>query len=199
MRAAAVLRQAPACKRIRPQWCNITGRVMGLSGALRAGTCKPEPGHPARPSGPGPRPPGPAAGRRSLAGCSPLKFALFYPARMGQYRVMDDVLSQGGDRERSQWPRRLAAIAVLVVLVAVLAWHLPRGRAAPAHSSPAAITAGPVQLAGLGSGAAGLLNGTGLDHRAGLAMGRPGHGPAAAGCLSPETSLPVLAATPGSC
>jgi len=72
-------------------------------------------------------------------------------------RDMDDVLSQGGDREPSRWPRRLAVIAVLVVLAVVIAGHLPRGRAVPAHR-PAAAATGPVQLAGLGSGAAGLLD-----------------------------------------
>ncbi len=71
---------------------------------------------------------------------------------------MDDVLSQGGDREPSRWPRRLAAIAVSVVLAVVIVGHLPRGRAAPPHRPAIVPTAGPVQLAGLGSGAAGLLD-----------------------------------------
>jgi len=55
---------------------------------------------------------------------------------------MDDVLSQGGDREPSRWPRRLAAIAVLVVLAVVIVWHLPRGSAAPAHGPAIAVTDG---------------------------------------------------------
>jgi hypothetical protein len=70
---------------------------------------------------------------------------------------MNDVLSQGGDRELSPWPRRLAVIAVLAVLAVVVGRHLPRGQAAPAHRAMA-VAAGPVQLAGLGSGAAGLLD-----------------------------------------
>jgi len=88
---------------------------------------------------------------------------------------MDDVLSHGGDREPSRRPGRLAAVVVLAVLAAVIAWHLPRGRAAPPHRAaaaaasvavgPVAVAAGPVQLAGLGSGAAGLLNGARRDHR----------------------------------
>jgi hypothetical protein len=68
---------------------------------------------------------------------------------------MDDVLSQGGDREPSRWPRRLAAIAASVVLAVVIVGHLTRGRA---HRPAAAPAAGPVQLAGPGSGAAGLLD-----------------------------------------
>jgi len=70
---------------------------------------------------------------------------------------MEDVLSRGGDREPSRWPRRLAVIAVVVVLTVVIAGHLPRGRAVQAHR-PAVVATGPVQLAGLGSGAAGLLD-----------------------------------------
>jgi hypothetical protein len=78
---------------------------------------------------------------------------------------MDDVLSQGGDRAPSRRRGRLAAITVLLVLAVVIAGHLPRGQAVPAHCH-AAVTAGPVQLAGLGSGAAGLLDKAGRDHQA---------------------------------
>jgi hypothetical protein len=71
---------------------------------------------------------------------------------------MDDILSQGGDRTVRQWPGRLLAVALLVVLAVMIAWHLPRGQDAPAHHPAIAVTGGPVQLAGLGSGAAGLLD-----------------------------------------
>lgn len=71
---------------------------------------------------------------------------------------MDDVLSRGGDREPGRWPGRLAVIAVLVVLAVVIVRHPPAGRAAPAHRPAAVVAVGPVQLAGLGSAAAGLLD-----------------------------------------
>jgi hypothetical protein len=84
---------------------------------------------------------------------------------------MDEILSQGGDREPGRWSRRLAAVVVLVVLVVVTAGHLPHGQVVPAHAA-AAVTAGPVQLAGLGSGAAGLLDEAGRDHRVGRSKRR---------------------------
>jgi hypothetical protein len=85
-------------------------------------------------------------------------------------RVMDDVLSHGRDREPSRRAGRLAVVVVLAVLAVVIAWHLPRGRPAPPHrAAAAAVAAGPVQLAGLGSGAAGLLDGARREHRAGHA------------------------------
>jgi hypothetical protein len=85
---------------------------------------------------------------------------------------MDDVLSHGRDREPGRRTGRLAVVVVLAVLAVVIAWHLPRGRAVPPRPASAAVTVGPVQLAGLGSGAAGLLDGGGRDHRAGHAAGR---------------------------
>ena len=75
---------------------------------------------------------------------------------------MDDLLILGPDREPSPWRRRLAAVAILIVLAVVIITHLPHGREAsprpPAVSVSVSISAGPVQLAGLGSGAASLLN-----------------------------------------
>jgi hypothetical protein len=57
---------------------------------------------------------------------------------------MDDMLSQGDDRERKPRPRRLAVIAVLAVVAAVLVvTHLPHHRPAPARPPRVAITAGP--------------------------------------------------------
>jgi anti-sigma-K factor RskA len=85
---------------------------------------------------------------------------------------MDTVLSQGGNREHSWRVRILAAIAVLAVLAVVIAGHLPHGRTVLARHRATAVTAGPVQLAGLGSGAAGLLNQADRGHRASLATGR---------------------------
>jgi len=87
---------------------------------------------------------------------------------------MDDVLSHGRDREPGRRTGRLAVVVVLAVLAVVIAWHLPRGRAVPPRPASAAVTVGPVQLAGLGSGAAGLLDGGGRDHRAGVGHGDDG-------------------------
>ena len=59
----------------------------------------------------------------------------------------DDILSQGGDREPSSWPRRLAVIgAVIVVAVAgVVYLSLPHHRQAPAAAAPTPTpTASPV-------------------------------------------------------
>ncbi len=83
---------------------------------------------------------------------------------------MDDVLSQGEDRELSWRARILAAITVLLVLAFVVAAHLPHERPSPVHHRAALVTAGPVQLAGLGSGAAGLLDGAARTHRTGPAL-----------------------------
>ncbi len=51
---------------------------------------------------------------------------------------MPDILGQGGDREPRRWPRRVAVIAVLLLVAVLIAVHLPRGRAAPARPGPAA-------------------------------------------------------------
>ena len=71
---------------------------------------------------------------------------------------MDDLLILGRDREPSPWLRRLTVVAVLIVLAVVVITHLPDKREIPSRHPAATASAGPVQLAGLGSGAAGLLN-----------------------------------------
>jgi hypothetical protein len=73
---------------------------------------------------------------------------------------MDDLLVLGSDRQRSPWPRRLAAVAVLIAAAVVVITHLPGKREAPSRhpAVSVSVSAGPVQLAGLGSGAAGLLD-----------------------------------------
>ena len=52
---------------------------------------------------------------------------------------MDDILSQGGDREPSPWPRRLAVIGVLLLVVAggVVYLSLPRHPHSPSAAVPA--------------------------------------------------------------
>ncbi len=65
--------------------------------------------------------------------------------------VMPDILSQGGDREPSRWPRRLALIAAVVLVVALIVQHVTSqgrtpGRSAAASPSPPtqSAVAGPV-------------------------------------------------------
>lgn len=48
---------------------------------------------------------------------------------------MPDILGQGGERQRGPWPRRLAAIAALLLVAGVIVLHLPRH--APARRSAA--------------------------------------------------------------
>jgi hypothetical protein len=87
--------------------------------------------------------------------------------RVEAVRVMDDIISQRGDRAPGRWPRRPAIIALLVVLAIVALRQLPREGAIPAHRPATVVRAGPVQLAGLGSAVAGLLNQAGGKHLAG--------------------------------
>ena len=93
---------------------------------------------------------------------------------------MDDLFILGSDREPRRWQRRLALVAVLIVLAVVVITHLPGEREAPSphRGVRVFVSAGPVQLAGLGSGAAVVLNQahgtTGLDPPiTSLARGRP--------------------------
>jgi len=51
-----------------------------------------------------------------------------------------DTLSQGRGHEPSPWPRRVTAVAVLVLAAAVIVQHLPRPRHAPARPARAAAT-----------------------------------------------------------
>jgi len=63
---------------------------------------------------------------------------------------MPDILGQGGERQRGPWPRRLAAIAALLLVAGVIVLHLPRHAPArrsaaprrPASTVPAAGAAG---------------------------------------------------------
>jgi hypothetical protein len=81
---------------------------------------------------------------------------------------MDDLLSQGKDREPSRWPPRLLVLTILILLTIAVVRHLPSERAAAPVHPAAAKSAGPVQLAGLGSGAASLL-----DHDNEVASSQP--------------------------
>jgi hypothetical protein len=61
---------------------------------------------------------------------------------------MDDILSQGEDREPSRWPRRLAVIgtAVLVAVVGIAWLSLARHPHSPASVPPASVAAGPAPV-----------------------------------------------------
>ena len=68
------------------------------------------------------------------------------PARLGGAAI-DDIISQGEDRDPRPWPRRLAITAVIaVVLAALIVNHLPRG-GQPRHHRHAAASQAPVSLA----------------------------------------------------
>lgn len=58
---------------------------------------------------------------------------------------MPDILGQGGDREPRRWPRRVAAVAVLLLAAVLIVVHLPRPGHRPGGSRPrpAASTASP--------------------------------------------------------
>ena len=99
---------------------------------------------------------------------------------------MDDIISQRGDRAPRRQPRRPAIIVLLVVLAIVAVRHLPRDGAIPAHHPATAVRTGPVQLAGLGSSVAGLLNQPGGRQLAGD-LRRP----AVSGGRSPGSEGPV--------
>jgi hypothetical protein len=56
-----------------------------------------------------------------------------------------DIVSQGGRRELGPWPRRLAAVALLVLVAVLIVNYLPRSRPAPPRS--AATTPAPASSA----------------------------------------------------
>ena len=66
---------------------------------------------------------------------------------------MDDILNQGGDREPSPWPRRLAVIAALIVVAGTGVFYLsrPHQRHAPvaAPSAPASASPAPSEPSGI--------------------------------------------------
>jgi hypothetical protein len=54
-----------------------------------------------------------------------------------------DILSQGGGRESGPWPRRVAAVAVLVLVAVLIVHYLPRSRHGTAQPAREAVTAAP--------------------------------------------------------
>ncbi len=80
---------------------------------------------------------------------------------------MDDIISHGPEREPGGLARLAATaliLAILVVVAVVAIGHLPRHGAAGRHRPAPVVASGPVQLAGLGPGAARMLNGDRPDH-----------------------------------
>jgi hypothetical protein len=60
---------------------------------------------------------------------------------------LPDILSQGGNRESGPWPRRLAAVAVLVLVAVLIVHYLPRSKHGTARPARAAVTAVPLPSA----------------------------------------------------
>jgi hypothetical protein len=95
-----------------------------------------------------------------------------------------DVLSQGGSREPSPWPRRVAAVIVLVLAGVLIVQHLPRSRDATARPARAAATATPSAAASGAALPAGLaavpdgITGPALSWPGGLRLPAAGQQPA---------------------
>jgi hypothetical protein len=113
---------------------------------------------------------------------------------------MDDILSQGEDREPSRWPRRLAVIGTAaVVAVAGIVWlGLARHPHSPAPVPPASVTAGtapdPAGLAarGLSAGLAGPAQPWPGSLRLPVAGTQPAWFSPAAGRSEPIGGLPAV-------
>ena len=103
----------------------------------------------------------------------------------GGGEAVPDILGQGGGREHGPWPRRVAAIAVLVLAVVVIAQHLPRSRPGTARPARAAATVtAPVAASGAAQPAAALaaepsgITGPALSWPGGLRLPATGQRPA---------------------
>jgi hypothetical protein len=85
-------------------------------------------------------------------------------------RAVPDTLSQGGDRDRSPWPRRVAAAVVLVVAAVLIVLHLPGAR----HSPPAPNQSGSATPTAAPSGTGAPAVATGPDGITGPVLSWPG-------------------------
>jgi hypothetical protein len=65
---------------------------------------------------------------------------------------MEDILSQGGDREPSRWPRRLAVIGAATLVAVASVVYLSRGHHphVPVAAPPVPVSASPAEPAGIG-------------------------------------------------
>jgi hypothetical protein len=113
--------------------------------------------------------------------------------------AVPDVLSQGGGREPGPWPRRVAAIVVLVLAGVVIVQHLPHSRngtarsARPTASVTAAASDAAVPAAGLAAVPDGI-SGSSLSWPGGLRLPAAGQQPAwfspGTGQVAPISGLP---------
>ncbi len=70
---------------------------------------------------------------------------------------MPDILSQGEGRGSGPWPRRVVAVAALVLVAVTIVHYLPRSRPAPARPVQAAVVTPPPAVSGAVSGDAGVV------------------------------------------
>jgi hypothetical protein len=99
--------------------------------------------------------------------------------------AVPDTLSLGGDRKPGQWPRRVAAAAVLVLAAVVIVHYLPRSPHSPARPARSAATVtAPVAASGVTEPAAALaavpdgIMGPALSWPGGLRLPAAGQRPA---------------------
>jgi hypothetical protein len=109
---------------------------------------------------------------------------------------MEDILSQGGDREPSPWPRRLAVLAVLVVVIVGGAVYLslPHHQHAPVAARRASVTASPAAAPSLPpepNGIAGPTLAWDRSLRLPVAGAQPGWFSPASGRADPIAGLPA--------
>jgi hypothetical protein len=104
---------------------------------------------------------------------------------------MDDILSQGGDRDPSEWPRRLALTCLAVLVAGAAIGYLAFGRHQHAHTAalpgPASAGAAPTEPDGIGGPALSWDGGLRLP----VAGARPSWFSPATGGSEPISGLPA--------
>jgi hypothetical protein len=114
--------------------------------------------------------------------------------------AVPDILSQGGGRESGPWPRRMAAVAMLVLVAVTVVYYLPGSRHGTARPVRAAATAASLPQAQAVSGDQGVaaqpagITGQTLSWPGGLRLPATGERPTwfwpATGQLAPIGGLP---------
>jgi len=108
---------------------------------------------------------------------------------------MEDILSQGGDREPSRWPRRLAMIGVPVLVVVASIAYLGFGRHSHSPATPAPTPANVRVSVSASADEPGGINGTALPWAGSLRLPVAGTRPAwfspATGRSAPIGGLPA--------